>query len=609
LLIRCSFFMLFLFPLSHKIFSQNGLPISLIYPHPNSVLSTFDSVIVLGQVHVKDFTLTINDVVTTTSDDGAFINFIKIDPGKISSDSNFILTCRAVTKDSTYTLERTVKIPVAPKVLDSNTAALDTLSLSPKESRWLQTGDRIDIACRATPRAAVSFSVLDSLGNFIEKDLPMAEAEKGLMDNFGDAMEGVGKKSKRPTVPGMYIGTYTLDAGAVYKKSVIRFKVSKNGKQVFADAPGRISGWDNTIPKIIELKNDYNNATVAPSRAYYYFLPKGIRAEVNGRIGSQLRLNLSEHHAAWISENNVIPLPAGTPYPETAIPVVRVKREGQHTVIKLFMSEKIPFVIHQTSEKQMQLLLFGGVSDTDWIRYENKDDEIESVKWSQPENHVYQLTVHLKHPHTWGYEAYYDGTNFVWTIHHKPKTHGLKGLKICVDPGHSKDWGATGPRGNTEKQVNVEVALKLKKELESEGATVVMTHSDTSQNVSLYERVTIANTNRCDLFVSIHHNAQPDGVSPFGQNFGPSVIYYHPQSKRLAELIQASVIKKTKLNDFGVFQGNIAVCRNAQMPAVLVECAFLVIPDQEKLIVSEKFQKRVAQAIKDGIKEFVKRSP
>ncbi len=604
--IRGVLFIILIILNSCPIFSQNNSPIRLVYPHANSLLTAFDSVLVLGQVHLGNFKLFINDVSIPASGDGAFVNFIPIDADKIGADSNFTLRCRAVTKDSAYLFERVVKIPLPPRPLDSSVAAADMKSLSPKEAMWLQTGDRIDLSCRATPGAAVSFSILDSAGRFIEKDLPMTGMETGLLDNFGDAMEGVGKKSKRLPAAGMYTGSYLLNAAAGYKNSVIRFAVEKNGKQVFAYAPGKISRWEPTIPKIIELKNDYNNGTVAPSRAYYYFLPKGIRAAVSGKIGNQLRLNLSGHHSAWISENNVIQLPAGTPYPESTIPVVRVKRQKQNTIIKLFMSERIPFLIHQTSARQLQLLLFGGISDTDWIRFENANDEIESVTWTQPEDGVYQLTVDLKHPHYWGYEANYDETNFIWTIHHKPKSRGLKGLKICVDPGHSKDNGSTGPRGNTEKQMNVEVALKLKKELESEGATVVMTHTDTSENVGLYDRVTIANKNHCDLFISIHHNAQPDGVNPFGQNFGPSVIYYHPQSKRLAELIQASVIKETKLDDFGVFQGNIAVCRNAQMPAVIVECAFLTMPDQEKLIISDKFQKQVAKAITDGIKKFMK---
>ncbi|MBL7995734.1 N-acetylmuramoyl-L-alanine amidase, partial [bacterium] len=138
------------------------------------------------------------------------------------------------------------------------------------------------------------------------------------------------------------------------------------------------------------------------------------------------------------------------------------------------------------------------------------------------------------------------------------------------------------------------------------GATIVMTHSDTSQNLTLYDRVAIANENKCDLFVSIHHNALPDGVNPFIQSLGPSVIYYHPQSKKLAESIQKKLVKQTKLPDFGVFQGNMAVCRNAEMPAVLVECAFLILPDQEKMIVDPKFQKKAAQGIKEGIKKFLK---
>lgn len=536
--------------------------------------------------------------------DGAFIGYVPIDPNQIGSDSVFTFVCKAVSHDSVYTFERKVKVPVSPKPFDSAKAAIDLNYLFPTDSVSLPAGERVRIACRATPGADVRFDVISPDGVVLEKDWVMGESGSEFTDDSDDSVFGVGKKAKRANIQGVYNADYKIHSSLKYAR--IRIRVKKNGETITAETPGRISAWDDAQIRVVELTGEINNATVDPGRAYYYFLPKGVRCALDGKNGNRIRLKLSGEHTAWIPEKNAVYLPPGTPVPQTFIPIVRVKREGQKSVLTLVMSEKIPFRIEQTGERQLQLWLYGGISDTDWIRFENRNDDVRSVRWTQPEPDVYSLIVDLKEAHYWGYDAKYDGTQLQWTIRHKPKTQGLRGLKICIDPGHSKDIGSTGPRGVTERQVNVEVAWALKKELESDGVIVTMTHADTSQNATLYERVKTANENGSDLFISIHHNALPDGVNPFGQPLGPSVIYYHPQSKKLADLIQPELVKRLQLPDYGIFHGNIAVLRNAQMPAVLVECAFLILPEQEQRIVDAKFQKQAALGIKEGIKKFIK---
>ncbi|MBL7994750.1 N-acetylmuramoyl-L-alanine amidase, partial [bacterium] len=484
--------------------------ISLVYPRQGMLLTTTDSTLVLGQIQFQNSRLFINNQRVFTTQDGAFIGYIGIDHEKINADSSLILECRVVAGDSTYTLNRQVKIPLSFKLPDSAKTFIDRNYLFPRDSIWLHRGDRVKITCRATPEANVFFSVINSDGTVIGKDIAMSES--GQPDDFEESAFGIRKKEKRGEIRGIYSADYIIHASL--KNAIIRFYVKHGNDTVYADSPGRISTWDDSDTRVVELVSEVNNAAVDPGRAYYYFLPKGIRCAVNGKMGNQLRLRLSDAHSAWLPEKNVIYLPLGTPTPITTVSLIRVKKTGQKSVIQLVMSQKIPFRVEQTGERQLQLSLFGGISDTDWIRFDNKNDEVKNISWSQPENDVYLLTVDLNEPHHWGYETAYDGTNLTWTIRHKPKTKGLRGLKVCIDPGHSKDIGATGPRGVTERQANVEVALALKKELESAGATIVMTHSDTSQNLTLYDRVAIANENKCDLFVSIHHNALPDGVNP-----------------------------------------------------------------------------------------------
>ncbi|HNM13821.1 MAG TPA: N-acetylmuramoyl-L-alanine amidase, partial [bacterium] len=77
-------------------------------------------------------------------------------------------------------------------------------------------------------------------------------------------------------------------------------------------------------------------------------------------------------------------------------------------------------------------------------------------------------------------------------------------------------------------------------------------------------------------------------------------------SRLLGEKILESLVNKVKLPNYGVFQGNIAVVRNSRMPAVLVENAFIMLPDQEKKIRDPKFQQTCAEAIRDGLRQFMK---
>ena len=127
------------------------------------------------------------------------------------------------------------------------------------------------------------------------------------------------------------------------------------------------------------------------------------------------------------------------------------------------------------------------------------------------------------------------------------------------------------------------------------------------EHIPLYDRPKIAIKWDADILVSIHNNALPDGVNPFANN-GVSVYYYHPHSKPLAEAIQKRMLEKTKLPNHGLYYGNLVLTRPPEMPAVLVECAFMMIPEQEAMLKTDKFQRKCARAIADGIKDYLKLS-
>ncbi len=199
----------------------------------------------------------------------------------------------------------------------------------------------------------------------------------------------------------------------------------------------------------------------------------------------------------------------------------------------------------------------------------------------------------------------YEADRLIWEFYRSPLNDStLQGLRICVDPGHSADPGSVGPTGLVEKDANLHIAKALKAALEAMGATVIMTRMD-DEDVELSDRPAIAQRDSADLFVSVHNNAVPDGINPFARN-GTGTFFHHPQSRALAKAVHHDARLATGLADYGLTQANFAVIRPWQYPAILVECAFMIIPEQEEMLENDAFINRTAHGIADGILDFVK---
>ena len=213
-------------------------------------------------------------------------------------------------------------------------------------------------------------------------------------------------------------------------------------------------------------------------------------------------------------------------------------------------------------------------------------------------------SIFLNQKQQWGYEVFYEGENLVVEVKQTPNLERkLHALKICLDPGHYPETGAVGPTRLREDEVNMKIALELKKLLEDNGARVVMTHTGT-ESVGRYDRPKIAIKDSCDILIAVHNNALPDGVNPFYNN-GSSTYYYHPQALALARSIQSELLKTLKLPDYGTYYGNLALTRPSHLLSVLVECAFMMIPQQEELLGTERFQRQCAEAIYQGLVNFL----
>ncbi len=216
---------------------------------------------------------------------------------------------------------------------------------------------------------------------------------------------------------------------------------------------------------------------------------------------------------------------------------------------------------------------------------------------------------------------------------------------IVLDPGHGgRDPGAIGPEGTKEKDITLQVGLRLKKLLEKElGLRVVMTR-ETDTFIKLDERTAMANSAQGKMFISLHCNANKsrrvDGSTTYF--LGPaktdealevallenSVVKYenengnaahsdeefiltamaqnafHHESEGLAQIIQEEVQTLVGLPDRGVEQAGFRVLVGASMPNVLVEMAFISNRKEERLLDSGETQQKIARAIMHSVKRF-----
>lgn len=176
----------------------------------------------------------------------------------------------------------------------------------------------------------------------------------------------------------------------------------------------------------------------------------------------------------------------------------------------------------------------------------------------------------------------------------------LQGKLICVDAGHGGySQGALGLGGAKEKDVTLQIALEVAQALQEAGATIIMPRVDDTY-ISLDERIDFANTQKADLFVSIHCNAMPthNTVS------GTETYYDTPQSAALARAIHPQVAGTVAGRDGGIRRRGFAVIRRTAMPSVLVEVAYIDHLGDEAKLTDPLFQRQVGESIREGVVRF-----
>lgn len=189
---------------------------------------------------------------------------------------------------------------------------------------------------------------------------------------------------------------------------------------------------------------------------------------------------------------------------------------------------------------------------------------------------------------------------------HPPTNRTPTQMLIVLDPGHGGTaTGAIGPSGLTEKEVNLKQAKLIKSVLVQAGFRVLMTR-ETDVALDLYERARIAYREKADAFISIHHNATAPMTNP--QDVRHVATYaWNDIGLQLARAIHPHIAATTPITDCGVKVSSFAVCRNPAVPSCLLELDFINCPEGEESIQRPDQQRRVAEAILAGLRDWLSR--
>jgi N-acetylmuramoyl-L-alanine amidase len=220
---------------------------------------------------------------------------------------------------------------------------------------------------------------------------------------------------------------------------------------------------------------------------------------------------------------------------------------------------------------------------------------------------------------------------------------GLGIRRVVIDAGHgAHDPGAIGVGGLKEKDVTLDLALRLRDLLQSAGLEVILTRSGDSY-LGLEERTAIANRSHADLFLSLHANSSRKktlhGVETYFLNLASSEratetaaiensmslakmsdleeilqeIFNSKmdESSRLADSVQKTMIQYLRrsyqdVKDLGVKQAPFYVLLGAQMPSILAEVSFINHPVEGRRLSSQSYRQHLAEALSAGVQDYIR---
>jgi N-acetylmuramoyl-L-alanine amidase len=606
-------------------------PIKVVYPSPNNHIPAATTFIV-GACNPAD-SLFINGLPVKLNAQGFFAHVVALKPG----ENNFALDEKNEKDETIATRKMKVFREVdTPAIADAD-IRIKTESFTPAENRGVRVGEIVEFSISATPDSQVS--VFMGTRKITLRTLQAARAIKAAsaaaaaatasstQHSKGDLKVNTGMDTAYGQVfqrhpharRDQYFGYYKVTAEDRWNEQKPKVVLSHGDKTLEKEMTQAITTVEQ--PLIAETVHDLTIVRLGPNASRTTPLVSDIRLLVDGWIGDQVSCLYAPNKHVWIDRKDLNFETDGQspkdqagsgPPPFAQARTINIKSEANGEYISVPLNQRLAYQVEQNlTPNQLKLHIFGVTANTDWVSDTPEDSKlIEGVTFNQKGDNNYEITVALKGLRQWGYKVDYDGDELRLHVRHAPDValtgaKPLQGIKICVDPGHggAKEKGAVGCSGIYEAAINLAISLKFRDLLEAQGAQVIMTRT-TDTEVSLEERVKIADQNNVDLLLSVHNNSLPDGRDPLKEH-GSSTYWYHPQSTELGKALKNGLIQKLHFPDIGSRFQNLALTRPSGMQAVLSEVGFMINPDEYAVLISEKGQQDAAQGLLNGLKAYL----
>jgi len=595
---------------------EGPLALTVVYPPEGSEIAVRDRTFLFGATGTGRARVAVNDTPVAVAPNGAFLAFLPV-----PADGVYRVEARA--GQARAGVIRRVRVPRPPPAPAPGEALIDEASVFPRGAWSVLPEEAIEVGFRGTAGGEAALVLGDG------SRIPLVEQALAGEVAWGRRVFAAVPAAPEPAVAGLaeyrgvLIARPLLAAAPEVPRPMLApvslspppgaaVELAVAGHVVSVPLPLNLAVLDPRRPAVGVVEpapdgsGDGVDAAAGPGFTSYHFWDAGTRLTLTGERAGEYRVRLTNDLHAWVAADRVRLLPSGAPPARGRVGTVRLTPRPDAVDVRIEVDRRLPYRIDPRG-RALDITVYGGTADTRWLMSGGLDPHVVGARWSQPEDGRWVLTLDLAQPH-WGHATRWDPDgDLVVRVRRPPprdRRRPLRGLVVAVDPGHPPG-GATGPTGLREAEANLAVALRLARLLEGARAHVVLTRS-ADRALGLYERARIAEAAGAHLFVSVHHNAFPDGVDPFAAH-GTSTFYFHPHAVALARALQAELLGELGLRDLGVGRTSLAVLRRLTwMPAALTEAMYMMVPEQEAALRDPEVQDRIARAHLRGLRRFLR---
>lgn len=384
-----------------------------------------------------------------------------------------------------------------------------------------------------------------------------------------------------------------------YRLTVTRKKASGSS------GGGSTATYKEVTNKIGEIKYPYVMPYASPGTVKIDYLPltKNTTFRIVGEWGNYYKLP----DGTYVEKSSVTVYPYKMP--ENTVKSTKLNYDLTNKVVKTTFTMKMDALYDvQIDGDKVRFVLYDTTASGKVTVPDNPLVSSVSVK-KEGSNAVY--TYQLKNKDKLcGFDVVTENGVMTFSLKYAPvlkKEGSLEGAVILLDAGHggtdNGTVGAMGGVGPTEKVMNLDITLRVKKQLEAMGATVVLSR-DKDTYVSLNGRVEKIRELVPDLSISIHGNAM--GItSDFSKSAGFLTYYSYNDVQDAAGIINSSVNRTMGYTNRAPRRANLSLTRLTACPAVLLETAFLTYPEDYEYLLFAENREALATAIAKGAKDYI----